>query len=402
MKELVRLRTRPSRDGETFKYFLDYKDENCKRRQISLGHADRWKAQRQRDQKERELRMGVVGLEPMKLGFFLRDNLERTRGQVRESTLDQARIAMKHFIKVIGDVDYSRITHSHGERFIQAALDGGNSPATIAKKLRHLKRLFQLAVYRGQLEKNPIRQVKLLSGPKRKIRAFNDSECSRLIQAAKGYFIVQSAKKRSKPVAWELLVRTALCTGMRRGELLNTTWQDIDFERKTIDVAPKEDTKETWEWHIKDTDRRTLPLTEELVHLFAKHQAEQPEVYPYVFIPTARYDYIQQLRMECKWSVQRGSNPFNNFERQFRAILRRSRISDGSFHDLRRTCLTNWLANGLREYDVMQMAGHASFETTRKFYLAVRNDLVDRTRQASSKAMEGISVAHLLRAPSDG
>jgi len=47
---------------------------------------------------------------------------------------------------------------------------------------------------------------------------------------------------------------------MRRGELLNTTWQDIDFERKTIDVAPKEDTKETWEWHIKDTDRRTLPL----------------------------------------------------------------------------------------------------------------------------------------------
>jgi len=59
MQELVRLRTRPSRDGKTFKYFLDYKDENGKRRQISLRHADWRKAKRQRDQKERELRMDV-------------------------------------------------------------------------------------------------------------------------------------------------------------------------------------------------------------------------------------------------------------------------------------------------------------------------------------------------------
>ena len=39
MTELVRLRTRPSRDGRVFKYLLDYKDENGKRRRISLGHA---------------------------------------------------------------------------------------------------------------------------------------------------------------------------------------------------------------------------------------------------------------------------------------------------------------------------------------------------------------------------
>jgi len=34
---------------------------------------------------------------------------------------------------------------------------------------------------------------------------------------------------------------------MRRGELLNTTWKDIDFERKTIDVAQKRKTPEIWE-----------------------------------------------------------------------------------------------------------------------------------------------------------
>ena len=37
-------------------------------------------------------------------------------------------------------------------------------------------------------------------------------------------------------------------------------------------------------------------------------------------------------------------------------------IEQSEFHDLRRTCLTNWLANGLSEFDVMTMAGHTSFE----------------------------------------
>ena len=41
----------------------------------------------------------------------------------------------------------------------------------------------------------------------------------------------------------------------------------------------------------------------------------------------------------------------------------------------------------------MTLAGHAKFETTRKFYLAVRADLLDRARRASGQP---ISVANLL------
>ena len=47
----------------------------------------------------------------------------------------------------------------------------------------------------------------------------------------------------------------------------------------------------------------------------------------------------------------------------------------------------------------MHMAGHASFETTRRFYLGIRDDLLNRTRLASSKALEDISVANLLQVP---
>ena len=57
MKELVRLWKRPSRDGKRFTFVLIYKDERDRKRFESLGHVDSRKAERQRAQKERELRM---------------------------------------------------------------------------------------------------------------------------------------------------------------------------------------------------------------------------------------------------------------------------------------------------------------------------------------------------------
>ena len=393
MRKLVRLRTRPSRDGETFRYFLDFKDETGRRRQVSLGHADRRKAQRQRDQKERELRMEVSVPESMKLSTFLRDSLARTRGQVRENTLREHVFAMQHFIEVVGNIDYLKVTHSHGEDFVQACLDKGNSPATAAKKLRHLKRLFQLAVSRCQIDDNPLRYVSDPKSPKKEVHTYTPDECRRIVLAA------CSPQIRAFLVPWDLLIVVSLATAMRRGELLNATWSDIDFDAKVIKVTPKKETDETWEWHIKDTDRRILPLTNEIVHLLAEHQAEQPSGYPYVFIPTSRYDKIQQRRSVGKWSVRDGLYPLNNFNRQFTHILEQAGIHEGEFHDLRRTCISNWLENGMREYEVMALAGHADFGTTHKFYLAVSKRLVSRARDASREALGSDFVAHLLRAP---
>jgi len=278
---------------------------------------------------------------------------------------------------------------------MQQCLDSGNAPATAGKKLRHLKRLFQLAVERGQIESNPLKFVRQPKVPKRPVHVFSDDECARLIKAAKESDI-------GAPFCWDLLIMTALCTGMRRGELLNLTWKDIDFERKVAEVSPKQNTEHTWEWHIKDTDRRTLPLTDELVDLLAQHQTEQPVGYPYVLIPPFRYDHIQRVRNLGRWSVEKGKCPVNNFTRHFKALQRRAGLDGMEFHDLRRTCLTHWLANGLKEFDVTHMAGHACFETTRNFYLAVSTTLLERTRAASTQAMKGIFIANSLQLTSEG
>jgi len=115
----------------------------------------------------------------------------------------------------------------------------------------------------------------------------------------------------------------------------------------------------------------------------------------------SRYSHIQKLRNDSKWTVEKGRCPVNNFIRQFNAIQEMASVEHGEFHDLRRTCLTNWLSGGLSEFEVAYLAGHAKFETTRRFYLAVRRDLVDRARAVSEQASKSHFVAHLLRTPED-
>ena len=57
----------------------------------------------------------------------------------------------------------------------------------------------------------------------------------------------------------------------------------------------------------------TILLRRLQVHLLAEHQAEQPEGYPYVFVPPRRYDNIQRVRQMGRWTAQKGTAPLNNF-----------------------------------------------------------------------------------------
>ncbi len=386
MKQLVKLHKRPSRDGRRFTFFLRYEGENGKRKWETLGHADHRMAKRQREQKEKELQMGYIAPDSMRLRDFTKDSLARTGDQIRESTQRETKSAMKDFITTIGNIDFRSVNLAHGELYLQACLDRGNAKGTIAKKLRHIKRVFTLAVNRKQLDENPLQYIAMPKSTKKKVDIYTDAQCQRIQKAAQEYTLEWN---QEKSVKWDLIITVALASGMRRAELLNCTWADIDFDAQTIEVNHKENTKDTWKWLIKDSDHRTLPLTEEIVQMLVDHQAQQPEGHPYVFVPPARYDYIQNvLRPKGKWTLSDSRlKVVNNFKRSFDKILRKAGVKTGTFHDIRRTAISMWFANGMSEYDVMTLAGHSSFATTHKFYLAVADDLVHRARFATAQGL---------------
>lgn len=391
MKKLVKLNKRPLCSGQKYTYVLRYRDENGKRKWETLGHADQRKAEKQRALKEKELRMGYVEPSTMRLRDFMNDSLSKTGDQIRQSTRRIAETAMNDFIETIGNIDFRSVTLAHGELYRQTRLDHGKRNATVRKELAAIKRLFALAVNRKQLDENPLQRIDMPKLPKKKINIYNNSQCQRIQLAAHEY---TTKWNPVKSVRWDLLIAVALVTAMRRSELMNCTWADVDFDAQTIEVNSKENTKDTWEWQIKDAEHRTLPLTNEITQMLVNHQIIQPEGYPYVFVPSARYDHIQNvLRPKGKWTLEDARlKVVNNFKRSFDKIRLKAGVKTGTFHDIRRTVISMWFANGMSEYEVMRLAGHSDFATTHKFYLTVADGLVDRARVAISKGMRQIMV----------
>ena len=386
MTQMVRLRTRPSRDGKTFVYLLDYADENSKRRRISLGHADKRKAERQRLQLERELRMGIVTPMRMKLSELLEDYLERTRTQVEPSTAASAAYRMKDFIAANGNIFADSVRFRNCEKFQQYCIDRGLSPASVNTHIKMVRRIFSLAVKRGQLEKNPFDGISLMKVPQKMVRLINENEFRRLITVAQN------------PL-WKARILIAKTSGLRRGEVLNLTVNDVDFAKSKIIVQPKPDSDYTWRWVVKDKERRELPLIEEVAKLLTAIQLELPEKQPYFFLPPDRYEYMMKLKTTGRLIDRVAKCPDNNFRRNWMLICKKAGVEGVTFHDLRSTCITEWFEQGMMPHEAQRLAGHQSIETTMRYYVGIRESMIDRAREASSAALGTDFGTHLARTP---
>ena len=76
----------------------------------------------------------------------------------------------------------------------------------MAKKLRHIKRLFTLAVNRKQLDENPLQHIAMPKSPRKKIDVYTDAQCQRMLKAAHEY----TAKWNPKTsVKWDLIITVA-------------------------------------------------------------------------------------------------------------------------------------------------------------------------------------------------
>jgi integrase len=82
--------------------------------------------------------------------------------------------------------------------------------------------MFSKAIQWGYARENPVRQVKLFKENNAIVRNLTPQEKDRLLAYCSA---------RIRPI-----VITALHTGMRKGEILNLTWSDVDLEKGIITV----------------------------------------------------------------------------------------------------------------------------------------------------------------------
>ncbi|MFC1718612.1 tyrosine-type recombinase/integrase [Candidatus Poribacteria bacterium] len=207
---------------------------------------------------------------------------------------------------------------------------------TSAKSINHdlslLQSMMKFALERDYVRYNVvtrIRKMRLEKNPRRFLRTW---EVDKLLRAAEGSHI-------------HALLETAVATGMRKSELFNLEWTDIDFEQGDITVQNKAD------WHTKNRKSRTLALTPRLKRVLIMHGSEQ-----------------KSKGFDCKYVfTYKGRKLQSSIKRSLKTVLRKAGLEGVTLHTCRHTFASQLCMAGVPLREVQELMGHASYETTLQY-----------------------------------
>ena len=187
----------------------------------------------------------------------------------------------------------------------------------------------------------------------------------------------------------EFPVLMAAFYGMRRSEIAGLRWQDIDFHANTITIThtvvqANVDGKTTV--IAKDraknkSSRRTLPLVPQFRELLLRMKGHQEECKELCGRSYHQSDYIY---------VNDIGDPVkpNYITTHFALVLEKHNLRKIRFHDLRHSCASLLLKNGVAMRDIQAWLGHSTYNTTAKFYAHLDSASKDTTGAAMAEAMD--------------
>ncbi len=207
------------------------------------------------------------------------------------------------------------------QQFLNTPTKDGSkrSLATVNNHLRVLSKILSLAVDAELIPSNPCFRVRKFRPNNRRLRVLSIKEEGRLFGQLKENHLLKR------------IVLVALHTGLRRGEIFNLQWADVDFSRNRLIVRK-----------TKTSTERFVPMNTTVRKLlFAIHQTEG-----YVF-PSPRT----------------GGKLFD-LKKSFRKAVDDAGIKNFRFHDLRHTFATRLSDNGVDVVVLQRILGHSDVRTT--------------------------------------
>lgn len=174
-----------------------------------------------------------------------------------------------------------------------------------------------------------------------------------------------------KGTQYELPVLIAAFYGFRRGEVLGLKWNAIDLERGTITVRHtvtsinlygkyqdiEQDSAKT------KSSMRTLPLVGSFRAYFQQVKEAQ-EVNKKICGNCYNYEYDGYILVDKMGNRMKGHYLTN----QFPLFVQKHGIRRIRFHDLRHSCASLLLANGVPLKQIQEWLGHSDFSTTANIY----------------------------------
>jgi integrase len=259
------------------------------------------------------------------------------------------------WLKAFNDKPVKSIKPSHIEKILSKYAAGAikgygsNKPKsnnTLLRTKSVLSSIFQYGIDKKYLDKNPTEKIRIKAEPNQIERFLSDNERVQLLNTC-------------RESSWDkmyLLVLLAITTGMRKSELINLSWTDIDFDRglATLDTT-------------KNGEKRINP------------------------IPNVALDELKKFRQIGNglifFSPNNAEKPFD-FRKQWYSSLKKAGIIGFRFHDLRHTAASYLVMAGATLHEAGQILGHKSEQTTKRYAHLSTNHKAALTERVMSEVFK--------------
>ena len=256
------------------------------------------------------------------------------------------------------NITLAEVTPQHIQDFHQSIFDEGYTANTVIHYHAVLRRALQNAVKKGIISSNPADRV---DRPKKNVyqaQFYSAEEMMALFDAVS-----------DDPL--EVCVKLAAYYGLRRSEVLGLKWDAINLEQKTISIKHKviEDTVDGKAVAVGEdvlktkSSFRTLPLLPSVEKILWAEKEKQ-EMYRRLFKRSYCRDYLDYICVDQTGKLMRP----NYVTEHFSWILEKNNLKKIRFHDLRHSCASLLLANGISMKQIQIWLGHSTFSTTADIY----------------------------------
>ena len=258
-----------------------------------------------------------------------------------------------HIVPALGGHDISNICRREIQEFLINQKRNGNirskgplSAASTNMMLSLLSLAFEYACDMEYIKENPCIRIRRTKGDAKKIEVFSTEE-QRAVEAE----IASSGDKRLHGII------LCLYTGLRLGELLALTWNDIDFERRTLKVSKTtyraRDENGVWSLYVDtpktETSNRVIPLPKYICDMLIQDRE------------TAKSPYIVENKKGERMSIR-------SYQYLFERLTEKAGVRKLNFHALRHTFATRALECGMDIKTLSELMGHKNASITLNRY----------------------------------